>query len=188
MGCPGARRVRVRRRAATREVGCDFPWLESHGYGRLVAPRPSADRWRHSLAPVRRLRAFRLAATGEAGSRGSTRWRSRLSGVAGTGLAVGGWLRSSYGGAVHQNIAVTFARRSCCPAMSADSIDRVSTACASRFVANKGQLVANAFSFGPAVVLSTLVRSYQLCCVADSLWGRPHYFGRGREIANSPLA
>jgi len=59
------------------------------------------------------------------------------------------------------------------------------TAVPSRFIAKSRQLVAKAFSFRPAGVLSALVRSYQLCFVAGSLWARPHVFVAN---GNAPLA
>jgi hypothetical protein len=60
--------------------------------------------------------------------------------------------------------------------MSAASVVRVSTVIVLQFIANSSRLVANAFSSEQVVFLSCLVRSYQLCCVAGSLWGRPHFY------------
>jgi hypothetical protein len=59
--------------------------------------------------------------------------------------------------------------------MSAASFGHFSIRIGMQFNANSLRLVANTFSFERAVCLTRLVRSYQLCCVAGSLWGRPHF-------------
>ena len=82
--------------------------------------------------------------------------------------------------------AVTFPRRRCCPSMSAASSGPFSIPIALPFVANTLQLVANAFPPEHVAFLTRLVRSYQLCCVAGSLWGRPHF--SVRETGIRPLA
>ena len=45
-----------------------------------------------------------------------------------------------------------------------------------RFAAGSRGFVASPFSRAAQAVFSRPVRSYQLCCVAGSLWGRPHVF------------
>ncbi len=84
---------------------------------------------------------------------------------------------------IPRKIAVTSAWHRCFTFVPAIPLSCFSTTAALPFVVNGLRLVTKAFSAEPGADSLRPVRSYQLCGVAGSLWGRPHFFARQVETA-----